>query len=139
MKNVIRRLLLLSPSPMEPEQEGLQMRELKPVICVMVAVIVMGCLADQVHALRPPIREVRDRVMWGDPDLPWARAHSPQEGLLGDLRGESRHSQIQPGFSVAVEPASLRLRLSLMAPMIEDPGEECLGSTRSARCARSDR
>ena len=49
------------------------MKLLRPVVSVMVVLVLVGFLAGDVWADKPPIKDVTNRQMWGDPDYPLTR------------------------------------------------------------------
>lgn len=46
------------------------MKSLKPILCLLVMVLLAALLAGQALAERPEAREIKSKVMWGDPDEP---------------------------------------------------------------------
>jgi hypothetical protein len=44
------------------------MKSLRAIVCLVVVLLLVGLLAFQAVAERPQTREIRDKVMWGDPD-----------------------------------------------------------------------
>ena len=74
---------------MPAEQEGASMKLLKPVVSVMAVLVLVGFLASDVWAEKPPIKDVKNRQMWGDPDYPLTKGRGRvcQDVVLGDGPG----------------------------------------------------
>ena len=44
------------------------MRRPKPILCVVLALVLMVLLAGEAGAVKPPIRQCKNQVLYGDPD-----------------------------------------------------------------------
>ena len=44
------------------------MKSLRAIVCLVAVLLLVGLLAFQAVAERPQTKEIRDKVMWGDPD-----------------------------------------------------------------------
>ncbi len=72
------------PPGMERQKEGPIMKSLGVIMRFVVVLLLLGFLVGQALAERPQTREIKSKVMWGDPDCPWSRERRPEDMLIGD-------------------------------------------------------
>ena len=90
-------LFLRRPRDVERSKEGPGMKPLKLTGCLLLVPLLAGLFAGQAVAERPKTIEIRDKMMWGDPDEP-----------AGSRRvGELPRAAIESGDRETIQPRSL--------------------------------
>lgn len=102
------------------------MKSLRAIVCLVAALLLVGLLAFQAVAERPQTREIKSKVMWGDPDEPAGcrRVDKWQKSLVGMpdyettmtglvLWSEDLEEEQTPRVSIA--PMGLEVRKCLYA------------------------
>ncbi len=67
-ESVVGGLFQWVPPEVDRPKEGPVMKSLRAILCLVFALLLVGLLAFQAVAERPQSKEIRDKIMWGDPD-----------------------------------------------------------------------
>ena len=94
------------------------MKSFKQIVCLAVVVLITALVAFEAAAELPRTREIRDKLMWGDPDYPltkerdcpWPVIGPGETAQMGYPAGQTWYVLSAPGFTARI-PVSISGRL----------------------------
>jgi hypothetical protein len=97
------------------------MKSFRVVVCFSVVLVLLGFLVGQALAELPQIREIKDKIRWGDPDCPWSRERGAKDMRIGDPEQGIPDSGEKVAVSIGIGPMRMKLGLMPELPWLEGP------------------